>query len=142
MKGNEKMKMSVDDLGSDFSDEKVDDAMDKEDDSGWDVDTIDDLDDSMGNEGSSSLFKKGTLGNLFYNIKKHSKDEKGDYYQELIERLKMQYEHYKKQLDSMTSDMNKKIKRLEDSDGPASPTVKALVDAIKLSMKRLEDKQR
>jgi hypothetical protein len=128
-KGNG-MKMSIDD--AEAYDEQVGEDID--DDIGWDVDATDD--DNTDIEGSSTLLKKI---NSFSNSKKDKKGDQSDYYQELIEHLKLQFRYFKKQLDSITNDLKKRIKISESS---VNPDVRALIDTTKKSVKNLENKQR
>ena len=116
-------------------DEHVEDE-DTDDDVGLDVDNVDD---NMDSEGSPTLFEKN---NILSDIKKHKISDDSDYYQELIEQLKRQYSYFKKQLDSVTKDMKKRITRLEGNIDKTNPGIKALIDAIKRSVKHLENKQR
>ncbi len=128
-------KMAIDDV-EDY-DEQVGDDVDGEDDLGWDVDTMDD--DNTDIEDSSTPFKKR---NIFSNYNKDIKTDKSDYYQELIEHLKKQYRYFKKQLDSATNYMKKRIKRLEGNIGFVNPAIKAVMDVAKKSVEQLENKQR
>ena len=127
----DRKKMAIDEA----YDEHVEDE-DREDDVGWDVNSVDD--ENMDIEGSTSLKRN----NIFSDIKKDKLSDKDDYYQELIEELKKQYSYFKKQLDSVTKDMKKRITRLEGNIGYGNPGVKPLIDAIKKSVKHLENKQR
>jgi hypothetical protein len=118
----------------------IDEAYDKhvededgEDDVGLDVDNIDD--DNMDNEGSSK-------SNIFSGTKKDKISDKNDDYEELIELLKKQYSNFKEQLDSITKDMKKRITKLEGGIDYANPGAKALINALKKSVRHLENKQR
>lgn len=111
--------------------------MAKEDDIGWDVDNPDD--DNMDIEGSSTSFKKTSI---FSNIKKDKKGDKSDHYHELIEFLKKQYSHFKKQLESIRNSMKKRMERLEETIGSADPNIKELFNTVKKSVEVLEHKQR
>ena len=111
--------------------------VDKEDDLGWDVDNIDD--DNMDIEGSSTSSKRTSI---FSNMKKDKKSDKSDHYHELIEFLKKQYRHFKKQLESVKTTMKKRVQRLEKTIGSTDPNVKELFNTVKKSVEVLEYKQR
>lgn len=79
---------------------------------------------------------------LYQAEKEVTKGEESEYYQRLIEDLKIQYQYFKQQMEIITNDLHKKIERLENGAAKENPIVTQLVERIRETMQRFEENQR
>ena len=79
---------------------------------------------------------------LYQAEKEVTKGEESEYYQRLIEDLKIQYQYFKQQMEIITNDLHKKIERLGNGAAKENPIVTQLVERIRETMQRFEENQR
>lgn len=109
---------------------------------GDEADDVEDLDAEATSEVRMQSMKgeEPISNDYLYKIAKEKSSRKSEYYQQLIEGLKIQYGYFKKQMEIVTNDMHKKVKRLENSPGNAVGI--QLVERIKATVQRFEEYQR
>ena len=76
-----------------------------------------------------------------YEKEKEKIRKRSEYYQRLIEKLKIEYSYFKKQIEIFTKDMYKKIERLESRPGKVNPVVSTVAERIKKTVQRFEENQ-